>query len=381
MKNRSTAHKKIVIDDAVPYAESMFSPLGEVVLIPGRNITPDSVRNADALIVRSRTQVNQALLENSAISFVGSTVVGLDHIDQAWLKQNNIHFYSAQGCNANSVAEFVITSLLELAEDKGFDLSQKTLGIIGVGHVGSLVHHKAEQLGIQCLLNDPPKVERHPEMADQYVSLDQALQADIITVHTPLTQTGKHPTHHLISAEKLQQIRPQQILVNAARGGIIDEQAWINTQTLANIIDCWENEPFINPQLYSLAYLATPHIAGHSLDAKVDGGRMVYEQLCRFWDEPITDNWQQQLPPPPEPITPPLNSSVQTRLFNTLIQTHNPRVDDRAIRDAEIENLYNKYESYRRNYPIYYEWKRHKFYKTGDKKFNNLLISLGFTPI
>lgn len=372
--------KHLVIDDAIPYAEAIFSHLGKITLMPGREIDHATLTQADALIVRSRTRVDQNLLAGTPVQFVGSTVVGLDHIDQAWLKSQNIRFYSAQGCNANSVAEYVITCLLDVAEHKNFDLRNKTLGIIGVGHVGTLVHQKATKLGIQCLLNDPPKVRANPTLKKEYVDLNTCLKADMLTFHTPLTREGSNPTYHLLSAKRLAKIKPQQIIVNAARGGIIDEHIWAQTSTLANIIDCWENEPHIDEKLYRTAYLATPHIAGHSLDAKIAGSEMVYQKLCQFWDTPSQNDWRQQLPEDPEPLNIESLPSQQAQLYNTIKKTYNPRIDDSAIRDKEIKKVHNQYEYYRRNYPVHREWQHHSFHPTEDKKLNNTLISLGFNP-
>ena len=376
-----TNHSKtIIIDDAVPYAEAIFSHLGKVITLPGKSINAQTVKNADALIVRSRTQVNAELLDGSTISFVGSTVVGLDHIDQGYLTSNNIHFYSAQGCNANSVAEYIITVLFELAEKFNFNLTDKTLGIIGVGNVGQKVYNKAKLLGITCLLNDPPKLEKEPGLVncDNYVDLDQCLTADIITVHTPLTRNGKHPSYNLISADKLKQIKPNQILINAARGGVINEQAWVNTNTKANIIDCWENEPEINESLYQSAYLATPHIAGHSLEAKVAGSTMVYKDLCKTWDINSQNDWMKELPTKPNIITVSQTDSIQKALNEIFNKTHDINMDDAAIRSVNILELHNKYEKYRRNFPIYREWNQQRVKKTNNQKLNNLLNSLGF---
>lgn len=375
--------KTIIIDDAVPYAEAIFSHLGKVITLPGKSIDAQTVQNADSLIVRSRTQVNKDLLKNSKITFVGSTVVGLDHIDQEYLKNQNIEFYSAQGCNANSVAEYIITALYELAEKFNFTLTNKTLGIIGVGNVGQKVYNKAKQLGITCLLNDPPKIEQQPGLvdSDNYVDLETCLTADIITVHTPLTKTGKYPSYNLISAEKLTKIKPNQIIINAARGGVINEEAWINTPTLANIIDCWDNEPNINEQLYKTAFLATPHVAGHSLEAKVAGSSMVYHELCKYWStEPQTD-WQNKLPENPKLISIPTTDSIQTAIHQTLNKTHDIKDDDRAIRSNNISEVHKKYEHYRRNFPIYREFHIHKASSTTNKKFNKLLKSLEFNLI
>lgn len=379
-----TNHSKtIIIDDAVPYAKAIFSHLGNVITLPGKSINAQTVKNADALIVRSRTQVNAELLDGSTISFVGSTVVGLDHIDQEYLKNNQIHFYSAQGCNANSVAEYIITVLFELAEKFNFNLTDKTLGIIGVGNVGQKVYNKAKLLGITCLLNDPPRLEKEPGLisCNNYVDLDQCLTADIITVHTPLTRKGKHPSYNLISADKLKQIKPHQILINAARGGVINEQAWLNTDTKANIIDCWENEPEINESLYQTAYLATPHIAGHSLEAKVAGSTMVYQELCKIWNISTQNDWMAELPAKPNIITVSQTDSIQKSLNEIFNKTHDINVDDAAIRSNDILELHNKYEKYRRNFPIYREWNKQIIKKTDNHNLNNLLMLLGFNLV
>lgn len=378
-----TQQRTLIIDDAVPYAHEIFSHLGKVITLPGKEINADDVKNADALIIRSRTQINASLLKNSRVSFVGSTVVGLDHVDQDYLKQQQIHFYSAQGCNANSVAEFVINALFELAEKQDFTLSDKTLAIIGVGHVGHLVHEKAEKLGIKCLLNDPPRQrnEKPAKYNETFHSLDECLQADIITFHTPLTKTGEDASYHLLSAERLAAIKPEQIIINAARGGIIDEEAWIHTKTKANIIDCWENEPTIDEALYQTAYWATPHIAGHSLDAKVAGSEMVYHALCKHWQTQPDDNWRKHLPEAPAVINLTEVDNIQTALHQLFKQTHDIALDDQAIRSENIGDVHKKYENYRRNYPVYREWKYQRIKLTRNNELNNLLNSLGFTLI
>ncbi|WP_319380762.1 4-phosphoerythronate dehydrogenase [Thiomicrorhabdus sp.] len=371
--------RQIIIDDAVPYAAEMFGHLGEVVLLPGKQITPSDVRNADALIVRSRTQVNRTLLENSRVRFVGSTVVGLDHIDQTYLQQGGIRFYSAQGCNANSVAEYIIHILFELAEQHGFDLQSKTLGIIGVGNVGGRLYSKAQTLGIRCLLNDPPR-EKNPEDNElSFVDLDHCLTADIITVHTPLNMDGPDRTFDLIDARRVGRLSPRQILINAARGGIINETAWAKQPLLAKIIDCWENEPNINETLYRSADLATPHIAGHSLEAKVAGGEMVYRQLCEYWQIEPETHWQDKLPPDPQPIL--IDSeqkSDQARLNQLFKSVYDPYCDDAAIRHVQIKQVHQAYEDYRRNYPLRREWHRHQVKNPQKPAFSKLLKSLNF---
>lgn len=303
----------------------------------------------------------------------------MDHIDQPYLKQKNITFYSAQGCNANSVAEYIITNLVNLAYSKQFSLTPKTLGIIGVGHVGQKVAQKAQALGMQCLLNDPPRQKQMDNAS--FVDLDTALTADIITVHTPLTtvaEAGVDATLNLISAEKLRQIHPHQILMNAARGGIINESQWAQTPTLANIIDCWENEPAISSDLYQAADIATPHIAGHALDAKIAGSDMVYQALCQHWHATPSLLWRSHLPSPPEPIEIDFTDHLESDLYQILQQCYRPEEDDLALRSCQSQDFESNYENYRRHYPLRREWHQHRLYQSPSKQFDQTLRHLGF---
>ena len=233
------------------------------------------------------------------------------------------------------------------------------------------------------MLNDPPRVEKEPGLVNHpdFTDLNTCLKADIISVHTPLTFDGKHPTHQLISAEKLKLIQPNQILINAARGGIINEQAWVETKTQCNIIDCWENEPNIDESLYNKALIATPHIAGHSLDAKVAGSSMVYSALCDFWNTSENHTWQQALPETPNPIFLKNTKTIQSALNELFTKTHNINQDDEAIRSKSIAEVHNKYENYRRNFPIYREWHQLSVMHTENKNLDKILISLGFKLI
>ena len=332
---------KLMIDDAVWGLNKIFSEFGEVVTLPGREINRESLQDCDMLIVRSRTQVNQELLEGTKICFVGSTVAGLDHIDESYLSDNNIAFSSAQGCNANAVAEYVISALANLANDYCFDLSEKTLGIIGVGNVGRRLDFKAKQLGITTFLNDPPRSEK--EEADGFVSIENALKADIVTFHTPLTFNGPYPTHNLLNSQNFNLITEDTILINAARGGIIDETVWETINTKANVIDCWENEPNINPTLQQSAYWSTPHIAGHSIDAKFMGSFMIYKELCNFMQKPLNSEIEALINPDSMMIE-------EKTLHETLNSIYSFKDDVRAISDI------SKFEDYRRNYPDRFEW-------------------------
>lgn len=332
---------KLVIDDACYAYEKIFGSFGNISSLPGRSIDSISVKEADVLIVRSRTKVNQALLEGSNVKFVGSTVAGLDHIDQDYLKENNIAFFSAQGCNSMAVAEFVISAIVNLADELDFDYTQKTLGIIGVGNVGSRLAAKADLMGIKTLLNDPIRQEN--ENLSNFVDLDTALSADIVTFHTPLTFDGKYPSYRLLNEANFHHISDQTILFNAARGGVIEEKIWEKTQTMVNIIDCWENEPNINQKLQKDAYWATPHIAGHSVDAKFMGSFMVYEALCEF-------TGQKQDKSIVNLINPGALEVQKANLKDTLNEIYDFKQDTVAIKKFE------NFEYYRRNYPVRYEW-------------------------
>ena len=332
---------KLMIDDAVWGFDQIFSEFGEVVTLPGRQISNESLQDCDALIVRSRTRVDEELLRNSKIQFVGSTVAGLDHIDQPYLEDNAITLSSAQGCNSNAVAEYVISAIANLSHDYNFKLSDRTLGIIGVGNVGRRLDLKAKQLGIKTLLNDPPRESR--EGSEHFVSLEEALGADIVTFHTPLTFSGIYSTHNLLDSHNFNHIKKDAIIINAARGGIINELIWEKTPTKANIIDCWENEPNINPTLQKSAYWATPHIAGHSIDAKFMGSFMIYKDLCKYIKKPLNDNIEHL-------INPELRIIRENNLHETLNSIYSFQADDKAIQDI------SNFEDYRRNYPERYEW-------------------------
>ena len=333
---------KLLIDDAVWGSNQIFSEFGEVFTLPGREIRSESLKDFDALIVRSRTRVDEKLLRDANIKFVGSTVAGLDHIDKNYLEDNAITLSSAQGCNANAVSEYVISAIANLSKDYGFKLSNKTLGIIGVGNVGRRLEVKAKQLGMKTLLNDPPREAL--EGSDNFTSLESALNADIVTFHTPLTYSGPHPTYKLLDSHNFKHINNDAIVINAARGGIINETVWEKTQTKANIIDCWENEPNINLNLQKSAYWATPHIAGHSIDAKFMGSFMIYKDLCKYIKKPLNDNIEHL-------INPELKIIRENNLHETLNSIYSFHADDKAIQDI------SNFENYRRNYPERYEWR------------------------
>ena len=278
---------KIIADENIPCVEQAFASLGEVTLLPGRGMQPGQVHDADILLVRSVTSVDQALLQDSAVRFVGSATIGFDHVDRAWLLQQGIGFSTAPGSNAVSAAEYVVSALLLMAQRKGFDLKQKTVGIIGCGNVGSRLRSRLAVLGMRSVVNDPPLQAQGGH--DDFVSLDEVLQADVISVHVPYTRDGLHPTHHLVDAAVLQQLPADALFINTSRGAVTDNDA-LNSllgerADLSVVLDVWEGEPAINTQLLERVCIGTPHIAGYSLDGKLRGTEMIYQAACEFFGQ------------------------------------------------------------------------------------------------
>lgn len=281
---------KIVIDENIPFGKEAFGALAEVVSLPGRAIEPKVLRDAEVLVVRSVTNVDAALLQHSAVQFVGTATAGCDHIDRDYLEKNHILFASAEGANANSVAEYVVAALLMRARETGTPLRGLSLGIIGVGHIGTRVAKKAAALGMDILLNDPP-LRRKTGLAC-YKSFREACEADFITLHVPLILEGPDATRHLFDETAIAALSPETVVINTSRGEVVDNAAFlravIRERLPAPIFDVWENEPAINWAFLRQAGIFTPHIAGYSLDGKIAGTRQIYETFCAALGVPPT---------------------------------------------------------------------------------------------
>lgn len=288
----------------MPYAGESFGTLGEVLLKDGRQITPDDVRDAELLVTRSTTKVNAALLDGSAVRFYGSGVIGTDHIDSPYLTSRGIAWTGAPGCNAESVANYITAALLWLGGRYGLTLAGKTIGVIGVGNVGRRVCSHARALGLHVLANDPPRQRDETDVeARGFVSLERVLaESDVITCHVPLTKSGPDATRHLLGAAKFAQMKPGVIFINAARGPVIDTDALLAVlggRVSHAVIDCWEGEPAYRTDLLARVDLATPHIAGHSYEGKVNGTAIVYRRACAFLG--VEPAFPFTLPTPPVP--------------------------------------------------------------------------------
>jgi len=274
---------QIVADENIPLLDEFFTSFGEIHRLPGRSIDAAAVANADLLLVRSVTQVDRALLEGSAVKFVGTCTIGTDHLDLDYFQQAGITWVSAPGCNARGVVDYVLGSLLVLAEQQGVDLASRTYGVIGAGQVGSRLLKVLRGLGWRVLVCDPP---RQAGEGGDYVSLQQVLeQCDVISLHTPLERLGEYPTHHLFDHARLAALKPGSWLINASRGAVVDNQALrellLQRTDLQVVLDVWEGEPQADVELAALCRIATPHIAGYSLDGKLRGTAQIYQALCQ----------------------------------------------------------------------------------------------------
>jgi len=278
---------KIVADENIPQVAEAFADLGEVQLLPGRDIASEHLTDCQCLIVRTVTRVDQALLQDSAIRFVASATVGTDHIDRELLQQRHIGFANAPGCNAEAASAYVISGLFALSANRDFDPFKRKAGIIGCGNVGSRLRQKLAALGIPCLVNDPPL--QSAGRGDQaFVDLDTLLgECNFISLHVPLVVDGDHPTYHLLDKLRIENLAMNCLLVNAARGEVVDNQALLEVlkqrDDLAVFLDTWEGEPLISRELLRRVDLATPHIAGYSVEGRLRGTQMILDAACGFF--------------------------------------------------------------------------------------------------
>ena len=290
---------KIYHDENMPFAKEFFGDLGSLYPFSGRDLSADMVKDADVLLVRSITKVNESLLvNNQSLKFVGTATIGVDHIDQPYLKSRNVPFSSAPGCNAISVAEYVLSALIVMSERYLLDLFSLKVGIVGAGNTGTRLSEKLTALGIDYVMCDPLLAESNDERT--FVSLDEALACDVISLHVPLTQVGKHPTYHLMNEDRLKRLTKDQILINACRGEVIDNNALLSLKQKGMetklILDVWEGEPNLLYPLIEYAEIASAHIAGYSLEGKARGTEMLYQALCAQLKIPVIKELKNLLP-------------------------------------------------------------------------------------
>ena len=334
---------RIIVDNKIPFIrEAVESIADEVVYAPGNEFTPELVKDADALVIRTRTRCDRQLLEGSKVRFIATATIGFDHIDTEYCRQAGIGWANAPGCNAASVGQYIhsVLLLLQLKRDK--PLAGLTLGIVGVGHVGSIVAEVGSDMGLRILLNDPPREEA--EDPGRFSSLHAlAQECDIVSFHTPLTREGKHPTFHLADRAFFASLRRKPVFINTSRGEVADTQALLEALDGGLIsdavIDVWENEPDIDRTLLQKAFIGTPHIAGYSADGKANATRMALTALCRFFG--IKPDFHIV---PPKPANLVITAANETE---ACLQIYDPRRDSNALKEHP-----ERFEQLRGDYPL-----------------------------
>jgi erythronate-4-phosphate dehydrogenase len=358
---------KIIADANIPFVKDCFSSIGEVEVFPGREIKPGIVGDADCLLVRSVTRVDLDLLAGSRVRFVGTATIGFDHIDIEYLMRSNIGFASAPGSNANSAAEYVIAGLLEIGRKYKIRLDGKSIGIIGVGNVGSRVAKKCAALGMKVLLNDPP-LQRESGDA-KYLPLEELYDCDFITLHTPLTFGGIDKTFHLAGEKFFKSLKAGCVFFNTSRGGVVDTEAMKASvrsgQLETTVLDVWDDEPNIDTELLEMVDIGTPHIAGYSLDGKIAGMIMIYKAVCEYFGLNAKFDVEDFLPelPVPEIKIEPAAGSEQDLLRGAVEKIYRISEDDlklRQILDVPAERKGKFFDDLRKNYPVRREFQNTK---------------------
>lgn len=349
---------KIVADENLAFTDYFFAGFGEIRQVAGRTLTHVDVQEAEALLVRSVTKVNQTLIENTALKFVGSATIGTDHLDIVALEKQGIAWSNAPGCNAQAVAEYVITALIYLQPELIDQGQEFTLGIVGLGNVGARLAYMGTLLGWNVLGHDP--FVQHS--AIQQVSLDELLaRADAVSTHVPLTQNTEYATYHLIDATALAKMKTTAILINSARGPVVAEAdliADIQKTKRQVVLDVFEHEPEISAELLSVVSLVTPHIAGYSLEGKARGTQMIYEAFCKMQSLIANKNFETQLPACAPHFA---HQDLKTTLKQHLQQIYNIAQDDANLRHCLKSGKVDQqaFDYLRKTYPLRREWAAH----------------------
>ncbi len=343
---------KIIADDKIPFLRGVLEPFAEVVYLPGVQISAADVARADALITRTRTRVNRELLEGSRVKFVATATIGYDHIDTGYLESRGIKWTNAPGCNSGSVMQYVAAALSWLGDHRGIRFQNTTLGIIGVGHVGTKVARMARALGMRLILNDPPRQRK--EGSDEFVGLDTLLeQSDIVTMHVPLNKEGEDKTLGMVDEHFIRKLRRGAFLINSSRGPVVVDKALKegleSGHPAGAVLDVWNHEPGIDRELMDLAAIVTPHIAGYSADGKANGTAMSVQAIARFFDLPLTDWYPSEVPDPADPVIdiPSEMADKEEILRRAIMHTYPIQRDDKNLRANP-----HKFEQLRGEYPV-----------------------------
>lgn len=377
---------KIVADYAIPFVDFAFGSYGDLVKLESRSIDSYAVHDADAVIVRSETKVDEKLIAGSKVQFVGTATIGTDHVDADFLKSSGIVFASAPGSNSNAVAQYVFAAFFSLAKRKHFLLRGKTLGVVGIGNIGSKIVRIAKKLGMNVLENDPPL--QRATQDPKFVSLDDLMRSDFITIHVPFTRTGSDPTFHLFDGKRLSLMKRGSILINSSRGGVVDNNSLKNNLTAGTIgeavLDVWEDEPRIDMDLLAKCAIGTPHIAGYSIDGKVNATKMILKAFCEHFDLPHARDFSSLIPPPQLPVIEIDNPSadVENILSGVISHCYSIERDDEALRrstSVEIGERGPFFKGLRSNYDFRHEFSNFKVAMPQKDRFlSEALASLGF---
>lgn len=342
---------RIVCSESVAEARAVFSRIGEVTLVPEESLRREDLARADLLVTRSKRRIDRALLEGTPVRFYGAATAGFDHVDHAWLDDAGIAWTCAPGCNAASVADYVLASLLWLSETRGLDWAGRTLGIVGVGQIGSRLAARAPALGLTVVGNDPPRGAAGDP--GPFVEIDELLaRADVITLHVPLTDHGPCPTRGMVDRAWLARTKPGCVWINASRGEVVVEPDWLDAQRrgrfAAAVLDVFDREPGVSVDMIRAADLATPHIAGYSLEGRIRGTVQVFEAACRFAG--LEASPPDDLLPPMPPIDP------AAGLWGLVRQVYDPSMDSlplhEAARGEPPEAIRDAFQRHRKHYPV-----------------------------
>jgi len=371
---------KIIIDDKIPYIRGAFEGAAEVVYLPGSKTTAEVLKDADAIVTRTRTICNEKLLAGSSVKFIATATIGYDHIDTDYCDAAGIKWTNAPGCNSKSVEQYIASTLMVLAERKNLQLKDLCIGVVGVGNVGSKVARVCNLLGMKVLLNDPPR--ERAEGSAAFISLKQVMdEADIISLHVPLNLKGQDATFHLGNEEFFSGLKKKPIVINSCRGEVVDtlavKDALKNGHISGFVCDCWENEPDIDLELLAMTEIATPHIAGYSKDGKATGTEMSVHAISKYFNLGL-ENWHPsgvELPEKPVFELDGNGLSAQQIISKAILHTYDIRNDDQDFRKntAQFEQLRGNYPT-RREFPAFTIVARN----IGTETFE-ILKKLGFT--
>jgi len=370
---------RIVADDKIPFLNGALEPFAEVVYMPGNQINNQVLRNADALIIRTRTKCTESLLNGTKVKFIATATIGFDHIDTKYCSRKKIEWTNAPGCNSSSVQQYITAALLKLSRDHKYNLKDKTIGIVGVGNVGSKVEKTARILGMKVLLNDPPRARKEGDK--DFVLLSNILyESDIVTVHVPLNIVGVDKTYHLFNARSFRKMKKDAWFINSSRGEVADSAALKTGLTSGEfggaIIDVWENEPDIDLDLMEKVFISTPHIAGYSTDGKANGTAMVVNSLARFFNIPLVNWYPLNVPAPDisEIIIDGKGKSDEEVLMQAVFHSYNIEDDDIKLRFSPSD-----FEKQRGDYPFRREFPAYTVnLNGGTKNVREMLKGIGF---